>query len=159
MAANGTEGIKLPPIVWLKSFHWGFVGQQASPGKQRQPAVDETFHPTSRDEEKKLNMSDKYVVILFFLCRTQDRIWGLKERFSVFDARLYMRITIDILPRSFFGAMQLDHAKVKQHSPFVMKHKNWLATLIESLVWVRINIMQGLVTFLVLTIHAKLDRN
>jgi hypothetical protein len=64
MAANGTEGTKLPPIVRLKSFHWAFVGQHASPGKQRQLAVDEPFHPTSRDEENKLNMSDKDVVIL-----------------------------------------------------------------------------------------------
>lgn len=40
------------------------------------------------------------------------------ERLSVFDARFYTRITIDILPRSLFEARQLDHANVKQHFPF-----------------------------------------
>jgi hypothetical protein len=139
MAANGTERTKLPPTVRLKSFHWAFVGQYASPGKQRQLAVDETFHPTSRDEENKLNMSDKDVVILLSsYAGNQERIWGLMERLSVFNARFYTRNTIDILPRSLFEASQLDHAKVKQHFPSgsksVIKHRNWLATSIESFV-------------------------
>jgi hypothetical protein len=68
------EGIKLPPTVSLNSFHWTFVGQQASPGKQRQLAVDEKFHPTSMEDEAKPNMSDKYVVIFPLGRRAQNLV-------------------------------------------------------------------------------------